>query len=1121
MHKPPAKTAEPSLESLVDAQNNSLTSSTLKLVSRSDYESAISNLAAFVFWSGSGRRIRRLYPHQVTAIAVATAYLTADPRLESEGDAPEAALIKMPTGTGKSGVIAVIARCLPKIKRVLVLTPRIALAQQLLQDIRWRFWQHLNFKVSERRTFTAEASEAGTELREATITAFLPSEANDLIASIAGADRLITVGTFQALEQIRRTAAEKRVSGGRSSIERRLLTAIESFDLVIVDEGHYEPAPAWSRAVREFNLHTILLSATPYRNDYKSFRVRGRFVYNYSFAEACQEKTIRRAVFDCGTSLPTAANKNTVDRFVDLLKEVVPQVETRAREYTDHPKIIVRADEFAKLTVLQNEIARAFGQRPILIHDQVSGADPSQRRFHSVHLARKLPDWKTIRFWLHESKLLEGIDDSSFVAIAIYDRFSNARQLVQQVGRALRTTDKSRRTSQTAWVISLPEQHKVLEQSWNRYDRFEAYASNDPRRLVQAEGALPDRLLELMPEMQYLNGEFRPCFAPDAAKEAKEFRVPASASVFEVSSSFDLESIAHEVEEALLAEDRFKPQAIDGMPPGSLAFVYYGWRSSPYLDLRFFPEWTLGLCVLVHCGSFLFVNDTSGIVLNFSDLGMRRADRGAIAKLMPNSTDARPVRISRMGMFSLDVSERAIRSLAMRTRSFADTFGDLLEPVLVPTTTFGFVSGRGRYLGLTRARVTDSYNAPMPLPEFCSWVRARAAELADTAATRSSVFDRYARVRDRLDKNQAAPTSILMDFDDTFAEYTNDEGDSAPATLTDVEYNDLCSDVTASGKFEISLAGKKFACEITFNEGSQRYAIKSEELDKEVGIQSPNRLETDTMATSHINREQSFRVITSEPGVIYAHRRFFEPNIGYVLPDGNIPLLDRVYRVPALDAVTTEKGEKLFYKKRADWSKQSVFGLIKSICEARRDTDVPDSAPLFDELRSFDTLVCDDDGQEIGDFLAIDRAGKRIALIHAKVGKSHSGMSVGALQEVGRQVLASLAFCSAVSREPKIASGRWGTKVQANKIKLDLNRVFRNESNVSVREIETAAANALADRSWNREIWILGGHLMKRETVETAIRTNTSNRAQQFLMFLESLITGCARAHSTLRIFCN
>jgi superfamily II DNA or RNA helicase len=43
-----------------------------------------------------------------------------------------------------------------------------------------------------------------------------------------------------------------------------------------------------------------------------------------------------------------------------------------------------------------------------------------------------------VRYWLHQTKLLEGVDDPSFVAVAIYDVFGNARQLVQQIGRVLR-----------------------------------------------------------------------------------------------------------------------------------------------------------------------------------------------------------------------------------------------------------------------------------------------------------------------------------------------------------------------------------------------------------------------------------------------------------------------------------------------------------------------------------------------------------------------------------------------------------------------------------------------------------------------------------------------------------
>lgn len=76
-------------------------------------------------------------------------------------------------------------------------------------------------------------------------------------------------------------------------------------------------------------------------------------------------------------------------------------------------------------------------------------------------------------------------------------------------------------------------------------------------------------------------------------------------------------------------------------------------------------------------------------------------------------------------------------------------------------------------------------------------------------------------------------------------------------------------------------------------------------------------------------------------------------------------------------------------------------------------------------------------------------------------------MNVTELQVVGRQVLASLPFCSAIAREPKIKPNRWASRVNANGTELDLPRVFRNRAAMTVPEIEALAMNAPNDRSWN------------------------------------------------------
>lgn len=107
-------------------------------------------------------------------------------------------------------------------------------------------------------------------------------------------DRAVLVGTHQALGNIRKKALRPDFDGSANCAV--LLASIrESFGVVVVvvDEGHCEPAVFWSRAVRAFNLPILLLSATPYRNDYTSFRVRGRYLFNYPYA---------RPVFPC---LPT------------------------------------------------------------------------------------------------------------------------------------------------------------------------------------------------------------------------------------------------------------------------------------------------------------------------------------------------------------------------------------------------------------------------------------------------------------------------------------------------------------------------------------------------------------------------------------------------------------------------------------------------------------------------------------------------------------------------------------------------------------------------------------------------------------------------------------------------
>ena len=131
-------------------------------------------LERFEFWTGVGNQ-PHLWEHQKAAIATVIAYINGDKSIPERPDHTEAALLKLTTGTGKSGIIAVLARCLPTIHKILILTPRRALTEQLLARHQIPILGASRLRDSGRRLFTAEAAAFGTALEDVYTEMLLPS----------------------------------------------------------------------------------------------------------------------------------------------------------------------------------------------------------------------------------------------------------------------------------------------------------------------------------------------------------------------------------------------------------------------------------------------------------------------------------------------------------------------------------------------------------------------------------------------------------------------------------------------------------------------------------------------------------------------------------------------------------------------------------------------------------------------------------------------------------------------------------------------------------------------------------------------------------------------------------
>lgn len=1121
------------------------------------YNRTIKRLEQFKFWDGCAP-ILGLWDHQKSSVALGVAYLNADRSLPTDRGLTEAALIKLPTGTGKSGIVAVLSRCIPEAKRVLVLTPRAALSDQLAADIRYRFWSHIGFEIDDEEIWYADAETAGAVIDQAVVKNLLPN-ANRLteISKHKDADRLVIVGTLQAFDDIRRARDQyerKQRKGQKLSLDESayleianpFLRFLGEFDLVVVDEGHYEPALSWSRSVRLLNLPTILLSATPFRNDYKLFRVRGRFICNLPYQVAEKDRIVRKVEF-VKNELPdgeedgpkkdmlaeelqdvsfkeedsvrsirvTQRDRDDVTRFADHLLEVLPNIIEQAEKYTETPKVIVRGGSFEILMLLQEALFERFGERPVLVHERVKKptANDKLRLYQSVSKARAT--FPQARFWLHETKLLEGIDEPDFVAVALYDPFTNARQLVQQIGRAIRSTDKKRSNQQIAFVITPPEFSERTERSWQRFLEFEEYVSNKLSNVVPSEAYLPEEIVKRIPEMQYVDGEFRHRLPDDATVPAEDITLPLRASAFTVQSGFDLDLVSEEIYESILSRNRFVVREIAGLPDFAFGWTYFGVRESPYLVNHFMTEWVMGVFLGAEIDGFFFAHDTDGIVFDAHKIDVQRADRDSLLRVFPEDSDLQSA-ITRMASHSLDMSDRAIRSISARTRSYAETFTDLLDPVLVPTAVSGFVEGTGRYLGIRTGKISDSSNGRPSLAMYFAWLKDMAGILQNKKIQHSRVFDRYANPADVDDETASKPSNILLDLtQSTFREFgvLGDVDPDAPEE-GDIAFDDVCADIDGEGKFNlIALDGTEIKCSIDFLPKTRRYKITSSALNERHPPRVRFRGGRSVSLTEWINREQAFRVTVPVDGVVYMQGQFHQSR-DFVGADGTVLPLENVDGIAALRHTVSEKGED-FFDDAKKWRKESIFGVVKAYC----DGDEPEGLGSFADLsKDFDLILLDDGGDEIADFIAVgDRS---VALIHAKASEKEHTSAITQLQAVGRQAIASLAFCSTQAQVDGIADDRFNRDYIANKKHLELSRIFKNDRNVPEDEIAARVRFALRNPTYAKEIWIMAGRLMDVSTVRSrAEAKDLSNRQRQLLMFIQSLRTSCARANTSLRIF--
>ena len=986
-----------------------------------------------------------LWPHQEKGVALIRRFMA--------GEQNGAALINMPTGTGKTGVIAVASQLLRNLDNILIIAPRLMLREQLAREVGGRFFTKVGVDPS---TLPKQIVEL--------------KKSSDL-DSIGEPTKTIFLSTFQLLDTINRTG-----TSALSTLSRKV-------DLVIVDEGHYEPAPSWRAALACIEKPTVVFTATPYRNDLKIFNVDENYVQTYSLTAALKDLVVRPVNW---------YQRDTVSTPAEFVEDLMTFLAEEDLENDEQTRVIIRAESPASIRQIADELVLR-GKSCVGIHETFSNSGEFSYEKKSV----PDPSLEPARFWIHQFKLLEGFDDPSFRVLALYDSLSNGRRLVQQVGRILRNPNRSR----TSRAYALDHSSGVQEELWRNFISFDEMLDEQGLGAISLNENLAKALQEAQPRVVYTDGRFRPRFHPTAEGAESDLKLQLAVNVFRKERLGSLKKVTDLVKHQFMEEDR--PHRLTKIDRNTNLLIYVSFRNSPLLRDSYFFESRLGVAIIHVRGSYVFFHDSAGGIPQIPSFVASRLSSAELRHLFSNASS-----LSSVSLKNSDVGRNAIRRRTVSALSLTDIPPAFDDHGFICSTATGYGGSHGRrYVGFDRGRVSDLSRARTTVSEFLDWLGELSASLS-SRSKQTAMLDRFAEVASVPDNPE--PSNILFDLSDlTDNLVTTTAAKKGPGIPIDIP--DQCMNISA-GKFEIVANGE--ICEASIMFGAGRYQIKSAALDR---LYSSTSEVAQRGIVAHLNYTQSFRVIPKSSGSFYTLGEFFEPAIrfGPQFSARQTGLFSIIETHGLLENVSSEKGIDYAFD-GSGWDPDSLFGIIDD-CAA--------GTTMQQRIGTPDIVVCDDMATESADFILADcGADKRVVFLHAKAIPNTSNAKkygASALQDVCGQATKNLGYLKRFSTDRPSKCRNWYTATWSNGKVHD--RVRRNTSAARTglglwKEISTVITDPFSDL----EVWLLLGRLLsKKALLREVSKSNPSPEAQQAVYLLQSTMTVVASIGGRLRVLCS
>lgn len=966
-------------------------------------------------------------------------------------------LVKMPTGTGKTGVFSTLSRIAFPDLNFLIITPSAALKFQILKEIQEKFWIKIGKPIDE--------------LQEQVILPLLPKDATEVLEKI-DAKKSIVVTTIQALQYISANDNESFEAFKKNT------------DCTIFDEGHKEPAYTWGETVRSFKKPTILFSATPYRNDYKIFNVDKEKFFSLDHTK-CQEANILRALEIKKLDVPTLNPSTFINALLSELSKVAPVLKSMG---IANPKTIIRCENQADIEKAVAALKK-LKKRVVGIHQNFKDKDDLLSEVPELEKQMKYD------FFVHQYKLIEGIDNPEFSIIALYSPFKSSRLLIQQIGRVLRNPDT--KPGRTAYLFGIDDH--VLKKEWQSYLDYD--------RMVDSRKRLFDitDVLKVNKEAStlYFDGAFRELVNVSEVNLSKSILFQKKINAYFQDGTLTFTALS----EALLEDWARRDYSIlkhEVVNKKCLLILYIKYENSPLIKDGVFIEQTLAVTMLRVDKSHIYYYDSEQNNPMRQIENLLPVSRENLIKLFKNKRN-----ISKIFLMNMDIGSRNVRSKEIQSSSVEFTAPSLSDHSYFPARLEGKVREAGetkrRYLGFQNGRITDATGKRISFEEMQQWIDEIDKELL-TAISSSSMTSFMSRYAERVDPPPTVEgVSILLDIDDEDLDSYKFGEDSNP-----VYFDDLCASIEY-GIFSLNINDQNFTFNIYYTSDTKRFTISSPDLEDHVF----NKYEDEDGIIAFLNTNQSFRIVLKGNEYVYANKFFFRPGANLISKKKNLDLNQIFSPHSCISKIKSEKGNKNKLPVTANlWHKDTLFGLI-----ARQAVGYGDKK--LENNFNFEHLLCDDLQGEIGDFIALDTKNKRLVFIHAKA--ANSQLSASAFQEICGQATKNLDYLTPYfDKKPTANIAKWSKPWSHVKVGKVSSRIIKG--GLTPKAFYDSYNKLVSDPSTSREVWLVVGNMFDYAAFSKEINKKNISDVKpeiiQLVYLLRSTWNNVASVGAQLKVFC-